>query len=963
MNRVFLFGGWLDIQNGQVAQPSSSSLTGTWKAPFDPKTGAVALEANLTAYSTYRLDIALPLRFERVAPTSDDWKLASIQEPQSTSRLRIFKAADTTPPQSSLVLSWGPLSISDKLTDVGLSASDDLDIVFQPDSRNDATGLPFDLFSQGPARLDLAQLRVEFRDSSFAAEVCAARDVLISPHKIDTFAFLAATLESRRLELRLDSNPGDLTIVLDGAGPAQSLPMHVELPRWAELPSADNPLLRPLFLTEYALKVKFVPGNRNGPMRIAEMLAVSSADSTQGPMLTTEGWRDTENAAVQWKLDRPLILHIRSGTDSTPATFLIAPHTDEQAPYLQASGSRLIMHSDVREARNELTGGLRLALRSQRRVATTSVPNGLVPEIASDGTAPFTVVPNNTSHRVGIAKAGKAYFQRTGETVITHSFEAPDLRLPLLPPSILAPAQASLQADHIRDLTPPQPVDSPLWSSSIHESLMVESPDPRGTTVPLQALFDLQKDLGKPVDPQIGAYSIKRTYGPVSVSHEQTEHTDYAFIDDAGALDGPLTVTLNTGTNATVQLMWPPMKQTGWPVALVKLTRRFCLQDIAVREQRLLGMKVGGLDFLSEIVHPDIARADWTGLMLFQVGLDVRGFPILADLSGSTLTLAYIALTPPKTAGGAISISARVRRVADSSTLPDPLDPTQEVRLLTRLVDISWFDSTLLHFQTLADLTFSGFFGLTHKKGDERTLTIEGALDKDSGTVRFVGQLSSPLEVLPAGGGFGPIRQVELSGAEIAYTAPDKVTIRLKGGIVPQAFAVSGVDFGAAIERIVFDGLGIRVPALSGSDPNVWRWLTLDYPSIRLDLNLPHIDLGVDWTETAEPGHRLGWSGLGTGSPVARDGLSPWPVHARVAAGVCVWSAPGADAPAGAVVGSGRPAVHRFLDGPRSVRQHVEPEQPACCRRCLRLRPFQARLAALPRRKRRPRLAANGYVS
>jgi hypothetical protein len=877
MARAFLFGGWRDLGGDQLARPRNPALQGTWKAPFYEATGIgiATLNADLVAHGIYRIRLILTLQFQQAAPGSSDWRLTAHQPSQAASWLQIFPNTQAIP-GATLAVRWGPIVRTDVLKDIGLSATDDLDIRFSPATITESQTLPIDVVHNGAIRLDLDALTLTFAAGALTAAVAAPFDVWVPPRYALPFPFFGSQIPADAVRCALDQNPNQLQLNFTARAAVAPLPLHADLFHRTAV-SSDNPVLAPVLLHDYSLVTTF-GANTKGTLRLLDAVASGANSATTGPRVVTEGWRDETNHPVAWRADRPLALHARSYTDNAPATFLIAPTPGgdaENAPLLapDCPPGVLSMHSHVSETKHSITGQLRLVSPAQRRLATPTPPaDAIDAAIASDATAPW-LETDLARHQVGIAKAGHTYLTDAAvatSAVLVHQFPlsmntpTPSVRLPVFPPVLLRAACPQLEQDHLGDLAHGLPITYPLGSTA-HESQMLEKPSAGGTPVPLASLFTKSPDLPAPgpdaklppPKPVIDSYVLQRDYGVAAATHKQLPTADYALIDDLTEFTDPQKGTfkgISLAADASNSIAAPTLAapKAPWPVALVKLTRRFRLIQIAQRENRLQGLTIGGLDFLTEIVHPQILGADWTGLILFQVPLNLGKFPIMASLIGekpdpTKINFAYLALTPTKSGG--TSITARIRYKSDDQA-PDPTnDPLNETRLKTTLIDIEWFDSQLNSFKIEAELTFRGFLGLMHASGDERTLTIDGALDKETQTVRFLGNLSKPIEILPPNGsGFGPIKQVQLAGAEIVATAPQKAgdpwktNIQLKGSIEPQNLDLSGIQFNP-IQSISFDRLGIDLP--TSGDTGKWQWLKIGYPTIRFDLNLPSFSLGA----------------------------------------------------------------------------------------------------------------------
>jgi hypothetical protein len=864
MARVFLFGEWHPIDGqGNIARPQNPAVQGPWNAPLNTASGSVPLNAQLVIANLFHVNLTLTLRFNQDA--AGDWRLAAQQPRQDTGVLRIF-AGPPPAAGSTFFLRYGPLVFSNSLSQSSLSAAPDLQVSLglpQPLTASD--GLPLRIYYNGSVSLDLSAGAATLSAGTLRGLISSPFKVVVG-HQLHDPSFFGQELAHPALTLPLASNPATLPLKFPAPGSTAPLVAHTDfLSRPSDL-RVPATILGPLRINDYTLVADYTTGP--GDVLQLATLTAMAASGNGGPELETHGWRDQLNQAVRWRASGGLLLHVRSRNDTSmaPGAFLLAPNDGggiDALPTVIASagapGQAVIMHSQLLETKHSIAGPVRIlspaALRRPTAAPTADIDAG----IASEATVPH-LLTHQATHTIFIARTGHSYTPSTDTAAVAHAFPGTAVLLPLLPPVLMR--ASGTEADLINAvaiLTTQKP--SSQLPQATHESLMVEGPDTKDAAGPspkLAQLFQTGVEPGSLSVPSIEPYKVARSYSApsgatVTTRHLQPSGADYALIYDSAELDKLPDFSFSIASNATISVAGQPSDANGLPIALVKLSHAVTLAQIAAKEPNLARVTIGGQPLL-DAIHPDIKSEGWVGIVLFNVPLNLDKFTILESLVGaspSNVTFGYIALCAAK--NNQLSTTWRILYDAtDGSQGPaDPIGADDETRFLVKLIDIQWHDSTLLALKVKADLSFASFLKLIHQDTDFPVLEIDGAYDKTTSTVRFLGQLDKPLDLLPADHGIGPIAQVSLTGAEIlVHGNPETTTIEIKGHIKPQNFSLGAVPFdpieaNGTVQGIDFDNLGIDLPTPHGSTVPGLRSLRINYPSLKLDLSLPSVNLSL----------------------------------------------------------------------------------------------------------------------
>ena len=394
-----------------------------------------------------------------------------------------------------------------------------------------------------------------------------------------------------------------------------------------------------------------------------------------------------------------------------------------------------------------------------------------------------------------------------------------------------------------------------LLEETRHETLLLEKPIPdRSLVRPLEvyrlpAINPLPRDINP--DIKLNDYEVLRDYGQVKVrlKIDPILPIDYVVIrqnDDGGSLAGGFDFYLDAQTKLFKVSAAPrgleiqggnnPRK----PLAILKLSQRLTLAEI-FQDAGITPAKQG---FLDEIVDSTVRERAWEGLIMFSVPLAANPQEGLLDVltpksDDPEFVLKYLAISPDKQ--GAMSVNGRVHwSNSSSTTFPGGNGSKLESAFRMNEIDIAWYDSSLTFFHADADLHFNSFFGL--RTGD-KSLNISGSYDKDTKTIRFIGQFSDPLRLFSNDLGFGPFKQVLLKSAEIKFVQ-GSTAIHLDGRIELKSFSlVANQDCSVGDQSFVdFKGLQIRLTGFNPSGPP--RGFSLDYPSIQIKVDLPPFKLG-----------------------------------------------------------------------------------------------------------------------
>ncbi len=730
------------------------------------------------------------------------------------------------------------------------------------------TGLPLILHSGegGGVALNLsAQPRLTLRPHSLRVTAAGVLDV-VDPINMITLPtpMLDSVHESQEIVFPL-ANGGNAPRLLFEHTSVEPLYLHADLRDRTQPLARGNELFAPLGVTGHALDLEL---GRDASGAFLEKISVAPAN---GAPLTLHAfaYAGRRNEHAQFDVSDPLALHARVGTEARPATLLIAAF--DGAPPVVANKSGDVLHGMV--AAHEFrpaTQGVLLCRRADE-LPGNAAGVAIAPAIVREHTTPWLRFGSSGGMSMRHAKAGQAFVEGTR---ISHlDFSGGDVLLPLLPKECFQSAP-QIQDAHYVFLGTTYATHTHQLRQAQHETLLSEAPSgPPEVRVAEMLSRELLVDLAdvpsrREADIRLQKHQVVLDYGRIQLTIElpDGQSPDYVIVRDAAQFTGFNTIELDGKSGGKFST-----KPQSPVLAIAKISRRFTLAEILARES-IGSAEIG--DLLPESVDETVRSAGWTGLLLFRTTLDFSEMGVLAGLlPPDALTLEYVALSPVK--DGRVSINARVQWVNENtSAAPARVNDNEATFRMTRL-DSAWNDSELVYFHAEAEAKFDSFFGVDfNQPGDTKPLPdlqIVGSYEPKTGTIRFLGKLSEPLELLPADfGGLGPIRQVRIRGAEIISSSQGgerETAISIDGGIDLRPFGYEGTtwfDLGE-LPSIDFAGLQIVLPRPDLSP----IWGRIRYPSLELRtksspfrfgfLELKLQRIAVDWNALRP---RFDWGSL-----------------------------------------------------------------------------------------------------
>ncbi|TXI48867.1 MAG: hypothetical protein E6Q50_09235 [Lysobacter sp.] len=319
----------------------------------------------------------------------------------------------------------------------------------------------------------------------------------------------------------------------------------------------------------------------------------------------------------------------------------------------------------------------------------------------------------------------------------------------------------------------------------------------------------------------------------------------------------------------------------GFPLAILKISRRLKLDEILADIQEALpqGAKMTFEAKRKALVNDNagvigatdkaVLEADWVGLIVFDAPIDFDAFPLLkaiVPIGRDSPRLSFFAVSP-REAGNAkadIAISAAIDWKNTDTTTVVPTEQNQEATFKPVSLSVAFRDRRMIRFHAKAQLTFYSFFGVKSQNnqprppidliGSPRRLAGSGE-DDGAFEIRFAAEVAGgeKLVLFPLNGEVAHAENTFLKTAwlkrvEVVDAPKDgggrRAEIEMDGGIeFRKPDLVTGGEFSDFFKRlrtVDFSGLRIDLPDISGSAP---RLLQLRYPSLRFNLDLPHIGL------------------------------------------------------------------------------------------------------------------------
>jgi hypothetical protein len=323
---------------------------------------------------------------------------------------------------------------------------------------------------------------------------------------------------------------------------------------------------------------------------------------------------------------------------------------------------------------------------------------------------------------------------------------------------------------------------------------------------------------------------------------------------------------------------WP----STFPLALLKLSRRRDLRDIlkeiratvadpAAFDRLLDGSPDAILPAIQE-TDPDILSPDWVGLLLFNAPIDFSGFAALQALVPTAPEIAprfkFFSVSPrdpgqPRNVAISAGVAWRNPQLGPG-TAPTG---TEEATLQPVDLKVGFRDRRVVRFHSRAQLRFYSFFGVEGTSGGGGAkwteISILGSVQQTKNAtggsaqeIRFAAEMKAneKLVVYPAGTGVPQshdqffVKKGWLRRLEVVERTLDggkhEAEIQIDGAIEFQRpniqLNTQFAEFFNTLREVSFGNLRISLSKLTGLDA---RGLKLHYPSLKFDLNLPHVGL------------------------------------------------------------------------------------------------------------------------
>ena len=774
--------------------------------------------------------------------------------------------------------------------------------------------LPLVLESQpeGTFSIDLGKAELTFHPKAFVLK--SKVQLQQNGHDLDLFT---VPHDSVAATFRLTSSITSPGLAFVPANKETPLPLHADLLHGERAFAQDNPVMVPLGAVGYQLELNFVK-HPSGTSRLAG-LGLKAADTAKGFTLITYNYATHANEPAEWRGATRLELAMRAllPGDNRPAALLV--DTRYGAPGKVSSPDKPLyplrprasgpLHGVLRHGRFVPRGEVRL--RCDRSIAQVTSNAGIKKAIDTDRLLRLFTVPwldisaPNGDAGFDYGKPGHAYVTpgaaQTLSPVETYAFRGKRLGLPLLshelrpPPQNVPAALAELLTLVNGDLQKAMLDQRYVLEETQHESWLRERPKTAGDAVAVAKLLDITRPLevkpsSRPLDRELqevaaslqaAKHKIIRDYGPVTVelTLPSTKPLDYVAIrenDKDSLLRLEKLIELVEGSLDFVvdAAQRPASLAQGQPMAILKLSSRFTLEEIFNREGIEADLELPsfpGKRLFTHVLDGTVKQREWTGLILFNIGVqNQEKDSILSALLPKELRLAYLAITPAKPRDlnqpgkdTRFSLSGRVLW-RNNEPLPSRSTPAMDTETLFRVteVDAAWYDRQMVFFHAETETQFHSFFGLNHEVGfapsvtGPPTLKVIGSFDQKKKEIRFVGSLDRPVALLKDVG-FGPIKQAYIKGAEIR-SVQGEVGLSIDGRLELQAFPADHFDLQETV--LDFTGLRIRLGLTGVPLETKGGWFSIAYPSLELRFTKPLFRLG--WLGLTLTGIGVNWSGL-----------------------------------------------------------------------------------------------------
>ncbi len=285
----------------------------------------------------------------------------------------------------------------------------------------------------------------------------------------------------------------------------------------------------------------------------------------------------------------------------------------------------------------------------------------------------------------------------------------------------------------------------------------------------------------------------------------------------------------------------PPM-----PDGILKFTRDRTLKDIFQTYRG--GTYAAGFAKVLEKMPPVLQRQDWTGAVLFDLNVNTVDGLLTAVIPKQLLddlTFRFVALSPKRGSAAGFSVTAAISMQQpdqDPGPIPAPGDPTTppETAYQVLSLEAAWENTTLLSLSVRTRLSFKSAFGLVSPTAPK--VELDGAFDRKTNKITFAARADSPIKLLPDTlDPVLPIRQIYVRGGTIGLVK-GVARVSLDGSVDIGTFSIPGLPEISAGDSssIDFTGLGLRLPS---NLPPV-SWLSLDYPSLKLNFDGPKFSIG-----------------------------------------------------------------------------------------------------------------------
>jgi hypothetical protein len=539
-------------------------------------------------------------------------------------------------------------------------------------------------------------------------------------------------------------------------------------------------------------------------------------------------------------------------------TFVINPR-DSQGNPQNLQVERLNNQKNNYEKFTGIRPGMRFNLGQQLSLnifddansPTFNVP-GINPSIVKELTVPSLIHP--TSNEIEYAFAGDAYTETSSTNKVnTWVMKGNGGMIPLVSDQVTS-SNSTFQGNYFKVVNSSMNQYKDHVSEVLHESSQRQGQKSKGNDVHFQEVLSVNKK------PTFGKYKTDYEYGGIFVYHEWEtgiEQDHFLIFSDTSNPSKPT-------IDITKSFQLDPNSKDGQKIKITQDNP----EGLPSNQGKILGcvklqpgkklstlLENGGaasdhLKNLMEILPKSLDDEKWIGLVIFQQKIDSSGFPLLEAMLPGTMYLPYLAISPPCEGKdpGKFSMYARIIYPEQSNT-PNNIqnensskalatsatqDP-EEAHLNLEELDITWSDRRLTKFHSKTRLRIKSFAGVSKTKStksnltsdiDETVIDIIGAIDTESGSIRFLAQSKNPIGILP-NDGLGIIKQIWLKKIEI-IRVNGKNKVDIDGDFKLQPLKKGTVEWFStgSDDQVKFKGLGLWFEKIGS-------WLKFDYPSIK----------------------------------------------------------------------------------------------------------------------------------